>query len=133
VDGSSNSDSGALWLEARTALLAGRFRAGPAAMTARDVLEMATVDGARCLGRAGEIGELAPGTCADIAVWPLDDLAHAGAVSDPIEAWLRCGPARPRHVLVGGRELVNDGELRLPGIDDQLRAHRTLARGLQGC
>jgi cytosine/adenosine deaminase-related metal-dependent hydrolase len=133
VDGSSNSDAGSLWLEARTALLAGRFRGGPAAMAARDVLELATVDGARCLGRAGEIGELAAGACGDVSVWPLDDLAHAGAVSDPIEAWLRCGPTRPRHVLVGGRAVVSDGELRLAGLDERLKTHRRIARRLQAC
>jgi cytosine/adenosine deaminase-related metal-dependent hydrolase len=133
VDGSSNSDSGSAWLEARTALLAGRFRGGPAAMSARDVLELATVGGAACLGRAGEIGQLTVGAAGDLAVWPLDDLAHAGAVSDPIEAWLRCGPAAPRHVVVGGRTIVDDDELLLPGLDDRLRRHRRIARHLQGC
>ena len=133
VDGSSNSDAGSLWLEARTALLAGRFRRGPAALSARDVLELATVGGARCLGRSGEIGELAAGACGDLAVWPLDDLAHAGVVSDPVEAWLRCGPTRPRHVLVGGRPIVGDGELRLGGLDERLRDHTRIARRLQSC
>jgi cytosine/adenosine deaminase-related metal-dependent hydrolase len=133
VDGSSNSDSGSAWMEARTALLAGRFRGGPAAMTARDVLELATVGGAACLGRAGEIGELTVGAAGDLAVWPLDDLAHAGAVSDPIEAWLRCGPTAPRHVVVGGRVIVDGGELCLPGLEDRLARHRKIARHLQEC
>lgn len=133
VDGSSNSDSGSAWLEARSALLAGRFRGGPAAMSARDVLELATVGGAACLGRAGEVGELTVGAAGDLAIWPLDDLSHAGAVSDPVEAWLRCGPAAPRHVVVGGRSIVADSELRLTGLDDRLRRHHALARQLQAC
>ncbi|HEX3621243.1 MAG TPA: amidohydrolase family protein [Acidimicrobiales bacterium] len=133
VDGSSNSDSGSAWLEARMALLAGRFRAGPAAMSARDVLELATVGGAACLGRSGEVGELSLGAAGDLVVWPLDDLAHAGAVSDPIDAWLRCGPTTPRHVVVGGRAIVEGGELLLAGLDDRLRRHDRIARNLQGC
>lgn len=133
VDGSSNCDSGSAWLEARTALLAARYRGGPGAMGARGVLELATVGGAACLGRTGEIGELSVGSAGDLAVWPLDDLAHAGAVSDPIEAWLRCGPTAPRYVVVGGRPIVADGELRLPGLEDRIGRHRAIARELQGC
>jgi len=131
VDGSSNSDSSSMWLEARMALLANRFRGGPAAIGARGILEMATIGGAACLGRAGEIGVLAPGACGDLAVWPLDDLAHAGAVSDPIEAWLRCGPTAPRHVVVGGESLVDGGVLVAPSLDARLRDHRRIATRLQ--
>jgi cytosine/adenosine deaminase-related metal-dependent hydrolase len=132
VDGSSNSDSSSLWMEARVALLAGRSRAGPAALTARNVLEMATLGGASCLGRQGEIGTLSAGAAGDVAVWPLDDLAHAGAVSDPIEAWLRCGPTAPRHVLVGGEAYVANGQLQVLGQEDQLRRHRLIAQRIQG-
>jgi cytosine/adenosine deaminase-related metal-dependent hydrolase len=131
VDGSSNSDAGSMWMEARTALLAGRSRAGPAAMSARDVLDLATTGGAACLGRDGEIGVLAAGAAGDVVAWPLDDLAHAGAISDPIEAWLRCGPTAPRHVLIGGAPLVDGGQLALPGLEDQLRRHQALARRIQ--
>ncbi len=133
VDGSSNSDSGSMWLEARTALLANRLRAGPAALAARDVLEMATRGGAACLGRDGEIGVLAPGANADLAVWPIEGLRWAGAVTDPVEAWLRCGPSAPTHVLVGGRAVVRDGQLLQPDLADVLREHTGLARRLQGC
>jgi cytosine/adenosine deaminase-related metal-dependent hydrolase len=102
-------------------------------MSARDVLELATVGGAACLGRSGEVGELSLGAAGDLVVWPLDDLAHAGAVSDPIDAWLRCGPTTPRHVVVGGRAIVEGGELLLAGLDDRLRRHDRIARNLQGC
>ena len=132
VDGSSNSDSGSLWLEARMAMIANRSRSGPAAFGARDVLAMATREGAACLGRSGEIGVLEPGANGDLAVWPLDGLAWAGAVSDPIDAWLRCGPAAPRHVLVAGIPVVADGELLQPDLDDVLARHRAAAIALQG-
>ncbi|MBL7513259.1 amidohydrolase family protein [Frankia nepalensis] len=133
VDGSANSDSSSMWLEARTVMLANRFRGGPAAFGARDVLELATIGGAACLGRAGEIGVLAPGANADLAVWPVEGLAWAGAVTDPIDAWLRCGPAAPRHVLVGGRSVVCDGVLSRPDLPDVLRRHDAAARRMQRC
>lgn len=133
VDGSSNSDAGSLWLEARMALIANRFRSGPAAFSARDVLELATIGGAACLGRSGEIGCLVPGANADLAVWPLEGIAWAGAVSDPVEAWLRCGPSAPRHVLVGGEAVVADGQLLQDDLDDVLARHTLAARRLQSC
>lgn len=136
VDGSSNSDCASMWLEARMVMIANRFRSGPSAFGARDALELATRGGAACLGRGGEIGILAAGANADIAVWPVEGLAFAGAVSDPIDAWMRCGPSAPRHVLVGGRAIVSDGRLAVldPGaLEDLLRRHREAARRLQGC
>jgi cytosine/adenosine deaminase-related metal-dependent hydrolase len=133
VDGSSNSDSSSMWLESRMVMIANRFRSGPAMFGARDALALATRGGARCLGRDGEIGVLAVGANADLCVWPLDGVPWAGAVSDPIDAWLRCGPSAPRHVLVGGKPIVIDGRLVKPDIDDLLRAHHRAARQLQGC
>ena len=59
-------------------------------------LEIATLGGAGCLGRSGEIGVLAPGAVGDVAVWPLTGPSFAGALADPIEAWLRCGPVGAR-------------------------------------
>ena len=136
VDGSSNSDCASMWLEARMAMIANRFRSGPAAFGARDALELATRGGAACLGRAGEIGLLAAGANADVAVWPIEGLLFAGAISDPVDAWLRCGPSAPRHVLVGGKAIVRDGRLAGP-TPDQLTAlldqHRQAARRLQAC
>ncbi|MCU1677000.1 MAG: S-adenosylhomocysteine deaminase [Frankiales bacterium] len=133
VDGSSNSDASSLWMEARMALIANRSRSGPAAFAARDILDMATRDGARCLGRAGEIGQLTVGANADIAVWPIEGLRWAGAVTDPIEAWLRCGPNAPRDVYVGGRAVVTDGALAHDDLDDILPRHRTAALRIQQC
>ena len=109
VDGSSSADSASLWLEARTAMLQGKLRQGAGAMSARDALEIATRGGAACLGRTGEIGELSVGACGDLVVWGLDGVRFAGALSDPVEAWLRCGPVSARHTVVGGRLVVEDG------------------------
>ena len=131
-DGSASTDSASLWMETRNALLLGRLRHGPEAMQARDALEMATRGGAACLGRAGEIGTLSPGACGDLVVWPLDGIAFAGALSDPVEAWLRCGPTAARHTVVAGHPVVEDGRLTHPGVEDVLTRHRAAAARLQG-
>ncbi len=130
-DGSSSNDIASLWLEARTALLLGKVRGGPAAMTPRDALDLATRGGAACLGRTGEIGELTVGACGDLVVWAADPIAHAGALTDPLEAWLRCGPGRARETVVAGRVLVEGGALTLTGVDDVLARHRATAARLQ--
>src|SRR5215207_3917953 len=130
-DGSSSADSASLWLEARTAMLQGKLRQGPAAMSARDALEIATRGGAAVLGRAGEIGELSVGACGDLVVWPLGGVPFAGALSDPVEAWLRCGPLAARHTVVAGRPVVLDGVPVHPGLDDMLSRHRTVSAAMQ--
>jgi cytosine/adenosine deaminase-related metal-dependent hydrolase len=130
-DGSASTDSASLWMEARNALLLGRLREGPSAFAARDALEVATRGGAACLGRAGEVGELSVGAVGDLVCWPLEGVAFAGALSDPVEAWLRCGPVAARHTVVAGRTVVRDGVLVSPDVDDVLARHRTAAARLQ--
>lgn len=134
-DGSASTDSASLWMEARNALLLGRLRAGmegnPGLFGSRDALAIATRGGARCLGRDGEIGVIAPGAVGDLAVWKLDGLAFAGAHSDPVEAWLRCGPISAWYTIVHGRVLVDRGELVAPDLDDKLAHHRRVAERMQ--
>ena len=125
-DGSASTDCASLWLETRGALLLARLRGGPEAMNARDALEMATLGGAACLGR-DDIGALETGRAGDLVVWPLEGVAFAGALSDPVEALLRCGPVAARHAVVGGRLLVEDGQLTATGVDEMLARHRTIA------
>ena len=131
VDGSASADSASLWLEARTAMLQGKLRHGAAAMSARDALEIATRGGAACLGRTGEIGELSMGACGDLAVWSLEGVRFAGALSDPVEAWLRCGPVSARETVVGGRFVVEGGVPVHPGLDEQLAVHRRVSERMQ--
>ena len=125
-DGSASADSASLWLETRGALLLARLRGGARAMQAREALEMATLGGAACLGR-DDIGCLAPGRAGDLVVWPITGLAFAGALSDPVEALLRCGPAHPRHTVVAGRSLVTDGVLAASAVEEMLQRHRRIA------
>ena len=130
VDG-AGSEHASLWLEAHTALLLGRLRTGPTTTSARDVLEMATLGSARCLGREAHNGFLAPGACGDLVAWPLEGIRFAGAWSDPVEAWLRCGPVAPRHTVVAGRPVVRDSELAVPGLDEMLKRHAAISREWQ--
>lgn len=131
-DGSSSADHASLWLEARTALLLGRLLGGPSAMTARDVLEIATVGSAACLGREDGLGSLQAGAPGDLTVWSLDEVAFAGAHTDLVEAWLRCGPVRARHTIVNGRVLVRDGVPQWAGLQESLSSHRRISREWQG-
>jgi cytosine/adenosine deaminase-related metal-dependent hydrolase len=111
VDGAASNESGEITDELRGALLVARIRGGPAALTARDALELATRHGARCLGRDDELGRLEEGALADVALWRMDDAGRAG-IADPVAA-LVLGPPRPVHTLfVNGEPVVEEGSLR---------------------
>lgn len=132
VDGSSSADSASLWLEARQAMLLAKLRDGAGAGTARMALEVATLGGAGCLGREGEIGVLTPGAVGDVTVWRLDGPIFAGAIADPIEGWLRCGPTSAWHTVVNGRFVVRDGRIvDDANLTDALRRHRVEATRIQ--
>src|SRR6185436_4070002 len=75
VDGAASNECGELVDELRSALVLARVAGGPAALTARQALEMATRHGARCLGREDELGHLTPGALADVALWDLSGAA----------------------------------------------------------
>ncbi len=120
VDGAASNEAGELGGELRQALLLARLAGGPAAITAREALELGTIHGARCLGRDDELGHLTPGALADVALWRLDEPGFAG-IADPVAA-LVLGPTRPVDLLaVGGRVIVEGGELRTAD-PDQLAA-----------
>jgi cytosine/adenosine deaminase-related metal-dependent hydrolase len=120
VDGAASNEAGELGVEMRQALLFARLAGGPAALTAREALELATTHGARCLGREDEIGSLEPGKLADVALWRVDDLPHAG-IEDPVTA-LVFGPAPSVELLlVGGKAVVEGAELRAADEDEIAR------------
>ena len=131
VDGSSSADSASMWLEARQAMLLAKLRNGAAAGTARMSLEIATRGGAGCLGRVGEIGEISVGAVGDLAIWSLTGVVFAGAVADPIEAWLRCGPTGAKHTIVHGKLVVDNGQIVSNKVDSMLATHRTIAKRMQ--
>ena len=149
VDGSASNDAAQMVAEARQAMLLARVgRAlqppeerdgqlrygcdlGPAEFTARDALRLATRGGAQVLGRSADIGQIAPGMCADLALFRLDTLAMAGgAVHDPVAALLLCASPAADHVVVNGRRVVRDGQLATLDLPPLLERHNRLAQAL---
>jgi cytosine/adenosine deaminase-related metal-dependent hydrolase len=147
VDGASSNDASNLLIEVREAMLLARLKIGllppegPQTvlstsdplrakewMTARDALEIATIGGASVLGRS-DIGSLEPGKCADFFTLDLNALAYAGGLGDPVAAVVFCAPTRARHTVVGGRLLVDGGEIVTLDMAPVIREHnRNAAR-----
>jgi len=118
VDGAASNEDANLAVEAHQAMLLARVAAmSPTALDARGALRLATQGGAECLGR-DDCGSLAPGKCADIACFRVDDLAHAG-MQDLVAAIVLAPPARAETVVVNGRVVVRDGRL-LTADEDQI-------------
>ncbi|PWD51693.1 8-oxoguanine deaminase [Serinibacter arcticus] len=110
VDGAASNESGQLGVEIRESVLMGRLRTGADSLSVRSALWMATAGGARVLGRAAELGSLEVGKLADLVVWRVDGVEHAGII-DPVAALgLGALPVVARS-LVGGRPVVVDGAL----------------------
>lgn len=134
VDGAASNESGQLLAELRQALLFARLRGGPAALTARQALAMGTIEGARCLGRQRELGSLEAGKLADVALWRVDGLGHAG-VADPVAALVFGSPAPLELLLVGGTRVVGSGALlttsQLEIARQARRAQRRLVEGAE--
>jgi 8-oxoguanine deaminase len=101
VDGSASNDSSHMLAELRQTLLLHRVIAGAAGMTVQEVLEMATLGGAGCLGRV-DVGAVETGRACDLAVFDLQAIGYDGA-HDPLAALLLCHPEPARNVVVGGR------------------------------
>ncbi|MUL43329.1 8-oxoguanine deaminase [Streptomonospora sp. PA3] len=129
VDGPASSELTGLAGEMRQAVLMARARSGPRALSARQALHMATLGGARCLGRQAEIGSIETGKLADIALWRIDGFGH-DAIDDPVVALVFGPQARLEHLLVGGSAVVEGGELRTVSADSAAaagrRAHRRI-------
>jgi cytosine/adenosine deaminase-related metal-dependent hydrolase len=131
VDGAASNEASSLVEELRHSLLFARAKDGPQALTVRDALEMATLGGARVLGRADEIGSLEPGKLADLVVWRLDTLAH-NDIADPVAA-LVLGSAPPVELVLVNGEVVVRQDVVTTVDEAHLAAraadvHRTLVR-----
>ena len=129
VDGSASNDAGSLIGEARMAMLLQRVSRGADAMSAREALEIATLGGARVLGRS-DCGAIEPGLRGDIAVWDVSGIEAAGSW-DPV-ALLLAGPARVKHLFVEGRQVVGDGQLLTLDLPRVVERQNRLAAQLRG-
>lgn len=127
VDGSASNDGGNMLGEVRQALLLARVGFGPAAMTAREALEIATLGGARVLNR-DDIGALAPGMAADFVAFDLSGVGFAGALHDPVAALVFCAPERAALSVVNGKVVVRDGQLASLDLPLVIERHNRLAR-----
>lgn len=145
VDGSASNDAAHMVNEARQAMLLARVgRAltapeqrdgrtffgcdlGPAEMTARDALQIATRGGAQVLGRR-DVGHLAVGMCADLALFDLRTLGFAGgAVHDPVASLLLCASPQAAYTVVNGRVVVRQGQLTTVDLGPLVERHNRLA------
>ena len=125
VDGSASNERGDLLFDVRQALLVARGRDGPAALTARDALRLATRGSAAILGR-DDLGAIEPGRCADLAVWRTDMLELGGA-RDPVAGLVFSAPHRVDRLLVGGEDVVRDGLLARASEEEIAQEHRRQA------
>jgi cytosine/adenosine deaminase-related metal-dependent hydrolase len=130
VDGSASNDAAHLLSEARQAMLLQRVALGADAMSAREVLEVATLGGAQVLGRH-DCGQIAVGKRADIAVWDLSGLAAAGTW-DPVAALVLCGPMAVRDLFVEGRQIVQGGQITSIDLPKLIEKQNKLALALMG-
>ncbi len=145
ADGSASNDAAHMVNEARQAMLLARVgRAlqapetrngktffgcdlGPAEMTARDALHIATRGGANVLGRK-DIGHLAPGMCADFSLWDLHTLGFAGgAVHDPVASLLLCASPQAAYTVVNGKVVVREGKLATVDLGPLVEHHNQQA------
>lgn len=140
VDGSASNDAAHMLAEARQAMLLARVGkalepfgcdAGPAEMTPRDALRLATRGGAEVLGRSHDIGQIKEGYCADLAMFRTDTLAMAGgAVHDPVGALLLCASGNADYTIVNGRVVVREGRLATLEIEPIIQQHNQFALNL---
>jgi cytosine/adenosine deaminase-related metal-dependent hydrolase len=135
VDGSASNEDANLAVELHQALYLARTRAAvlgradaPIALDARGAWRLATAGGAQCLGR-DDCGTLEVGKCADVALFRVDDLAHAG-VADLLAGLALAPPARAEAVVVNGKVVVRDGRLLTADEDEVAREIAAASRAI---
>jgi len=134
VDGSASNDANHLLGEARQAMLLQRvgwpgFESKADRFSAREALEIATLGGAAVLGR-DDLGSLETGKAADLVAFRIDDLTHAGGMSDPVASLLTCAPGKVWLSVINGKVVVEDGEIPNLDIDSLVTRHNLLSRQL---
>ena len=134
VDGSASNDGNHMLGEARQAMLLQRvgwpgFESRADRLSAREALELATLGGARILQR-DDIGSLEVGKAADLVAFRVDDLAHAGALGDPVAALMTCAPAQAWLSIINGSVVVENHALVGMDIPSLIKRHNAASRGM---
>ena len=139
VDGCASNDGAHIIAEARQAMLLARVGRslqpfgcddGSRELSARDALRLATRGGASVLGR-DDIGAIAPGMVADLALFRTDTLAMAGgALHDPVAALMFCASPQAEYTVVDGRVVVREGQLATVELGTLIERHNRMAQQL---
>jgi 8-oxoguanine deaminase len=130
VDGSASNDASNLMQEVRAAFLLQRSRYGVARVSHEDALRWGTRGSAACIGRT-DLGEIAVGKMADVALFKLDELRFSGS-GDALAALVLCAAHRADRVMVQGRWVVEDGTIPNVDLADLARRHSAAARAMVG-
>lgn len=134
VDGSASNDGNHLLGEARQAMLLQRvgwpgFESNAGRFSAREALELATLGGASTLGR-DDIGSLEVGKAADMVAFRIDDLPHAGGLSDPVASLLTCTPGTAWLSVINGQIVVENGQISGLDINALVKQHNRISAQL---
>lgn len=127
VDGSSSNDTGNMLLEIRNALMLQRVLKGADALSPRDVLEFATLGGAKVLRMDDFIGSIEPGKSADLAAFRLDTLSMAGGLSDPVASLVLCDPHNSDLVMIDGKIRVQNGRIVDGELSELIKRHNEIS------
>jgi cytosine/adenosine deaminase-related metal-dependent hydrolase len=130
VDGSASNDTSNMIREVRQAMLLQRVRYGADAVSARDALYLATMGGARVLGREEEIGSIEVGKAADLIAFDLSGIEFAGAHADPLAAVVHCAADRVDFAVVNGEFRVRKGRLVDESLYDLIDRHNAISSRL---
>ncbi|MFQ5343634.1 MAG: 8-oxoguanine deaminase [Anaerolineae bacterium] len=129
ADGQASNDASHLLAEARQALLLQRVGGGPAALTAREALEIATLGGAQVLGR-DDVGALAPGMAADFIAFDLNQIGFAGTSADLVAALIFCHPVNVNYSVINGQLVVDQGQLTTIDLPVVMERHNAVSKAL---
>ncbi len=129
VDGSASNDGSHMLAEARQAMLLQRVMGNPAGLTGLEALELATLGGAKVLGR-DDIGSIEVGKCADFIGFNTNRLDYAGAQHDLQSALVFCAPQRVDLSVINGRIVVEDGQLLTVNLRYVVEQHNKISMKL---
>jgi 8-oxoguanine deaminase len=129
VDGSASNDGSNMIAELRQAMYLQRLRYGASKITHQKTYNWATKGSAALLGRS-DIGEIAVGKQADLALFKLDELRFSGS-HDSLAALLLCGAQKADRVMVAGKWKVVDGGIVGKDESELINRHSTAAKKLR--
>ncbi len=130
VDGSASNDSSNMLIELRNAMLLSRLREPKFWLNTEEVLWMATVGGAKALGR-DDIGQIKAGKCADINLINMDKLEYSGGLHDPAAAIVFNVAMNPvDHVIINGEHVVENGKIKDLDEKDLVKRHQKTSEAL---